>query len=240
MAFRQRAAAPEVAHSSAEVCGVGVGLGGGPGGNGLAPPGVGSRRRRDPLLNLRRRRSGGGGNRRRRRRRRRRWHGVQRAAVPRDAAGGRRRRRHGMRRRRRRRRHGMRRRRRRRRDGLRRRGRRRRGDRPRRRRWRCRIGAVRRQGAALALAARPSAVAWAFRRGRVPPWPAPQPAARFARATAEAANCMAVNAVVASSSRRRFVMMVSIPGENRGDKVWRSTNKRPHCGGPQKRTWIYF
>ena len=43
-----------------------------------------------------------------------------------------------------------------------------------------------RQAAAAAvpaLAARPSAAAWAFRRGRVLPWPAPQPGARFARAT---------------------------------------------------------
>jgi hypothetical protein len=34
-----------------------------------------------------------------------------------------------------------------------------------------------------AQAALPSAVPWAFRRDQVPPWPAPSPAVRFARAT---------------------------------------------------------
>jgi hypothetical protein len=42
---------------------------------------------------------------------------------------------------------------------------------------------------------------------------------------AGAANCMAVRAVVASSTRRRCVMMVWILGII-GNKVWQSTNKR--------------
>ena len=45
----------------------------------------------------------------------------------------------------------------------------------------------------------------------------------------EAAKCIAIRAVVASSTRRRFVMMVWVPGEflttRSGNKVWRSTNK---------------
>jgi hypothetical protein len=46
----------------------------------------------------------------------------------------------------------------------------------------------------------------------------------------EANNCIAVSAVVASSRRRRFVMMVWIPGKilaaGLAIKVWRSTNRR--------------
>ena len=42
---------------------------------------------------------------------------------------------------------------------------------------------------------------------------------------AGAANCMAVRAVVASSTRRRCVMMVWVPGMI-GNKMWQSTNKR--------------
>src|ERR1700731_1354175 len=66
----------------------------------------------------------------------------------------------------------------------------------------------------------------------------------------EAINCIAVRAVVASSTRRRFVMMVCILGnfaeESLGNKVWqlRSCDQRisvrPDCGGPQRRAGIYF
>jgi hypothetical protein len=55
------------------------------------------------------------------------------------------------------------------------------------------------------------------------------------------ANCIAVSAVVASSTRRRFVMMVWIPGEflaTTSDD--QQICVRPDCGGPQRRTWIYF
>ena len=40
------------------------------------------------------------------------------------------------------------------------------------------------------------------------------------------ANCVAVSAVVASSTRRRFVMMVWIPGNSAIEQLWRSTNRR--------------
>ena len=84
------------------------------------------------------------------------------------------------------------------------------------------------------LAARPSAVllsalpsAWAFRRDPVLPWLAPRPAARRSvHAMAELANCIAVRAVVASSRRRSFVMMVWVLRRmfDKQDR-WRSTNK---------------
>jgi hypothetical protein len=69
-----------------------------------------------------------------------------------------------------------------------------------------------------------------------------------------AINCVAVRAVVASSNRRRFVMMVWIPGKflagRLGRKAWQVSlatrrgdqriDVRPDCGGTQRRTCIYF
>ena len=57
----------------------------------------------------------------------------------------------------------------------------------------------------------------------------------------EAAKCIAVRAVVASSTRRRFVMMVWVPGKflttRSGDQ---RISVRPDCGGLQRRTCFYF
>jgi len=60
--------------------------------------------------------------------------------------------------------------------------------------------------------ARPSAVLSVFRQDRLHHRPAPSPAARFARGDGKLANCVAVRADVASNTRRRFVMMVWVPG----------------------------
>jgi hypothetical protein len=65
-----------------------------------------------------------------------------------------------------------------------------------------------------------------------------------------AINCVAVRAVVASSTRRRFVMMVWVPGNFLARRRWqeglatRSCDQRisvrPDCGGPQRGAGIYF
>src|SRR5262249_53288351 len=58
------------------------------------------------------------------------------------------------------------------------------------------------------------------------------------------ANCIAVRAVVASSTRRSFVMMVSFPGRfycaegfGMGDQ---QPAKRPDCGGTETQEAFYF
>ena len=74
------------------------------------------------------------------------------------------------------------------------------------------------------------------RRGRLRRRPAPPPAARLARAIGAAANCIAVRAVVASSTRRSLVMMVWIPGKILNNVCDQRINVRPDCGGLQRRT----
>ena len=67
----------------------------------------------------------------------------------------------------------------------------------------------------------------------------------------EAANCIAVSAVVASNTRRRFVMMVWVPGKFAGNNAVlvrktqsrhsdQQTSVRPECGAFRRRILFLF
>ena len=107
------------------------------------------------------------------------------------------------------------------------------------------VAAALQRAAPVAAAGLPSAAAWAFRRDQVLPWPAPSPAARFARATAQQSTASPSARSWRAATSRRFVMMVWIPGKFLA-AVWQSTSGdqqidvRPDCGGPRRRTSIYF
>jgi hypothetical protein len=88
-------------------------------------------------------------------------------------------------------------------------------------------------------AARPSAVPWVFRRDQALPWPAPQPAVRFARAM----QCLqiALPSALSWQAVRDEVLSWWLESPQKiCNKPWRSTNKvRPDCGGLEKRNCFY-
>jgi hypothetical protein len=53
----------------------------------------------------------------------------------------------------------------------------------------------------------------------------------FCACDAEAINCIAVSAVVASSTKRSFVMMILIPPKALASSGDKQIDVRPHCGG---------